>query len=317
MLREAACLKKTDTRVWIALGAALLVVFSVGFYFGRRSIPYEISAQTARAAEPVPAAAASSGAEASAAASTAEKESQASAGKQAPSEKVNINTADAETLQTLPGIGEVLAGRILEYRKRLRKIFGGGAADGRRGNRRGEVRRDQRSGSQWRIQNMKILVVDDEDLLVKGIRFNLENEGYTVLTGSDGVQAVDIAANQHVDLIVLDLMMPKLDGLGACRKIREFSDVPIIMLTAKADDMDKLMGFEHGADDYITKPFNILELKARIRALLRRSASGPQARAGEPPRVRAHRARPGRAGTPTTAARSSISRRRSSTSSSF
>jgi len=121
---------------------------------------------------------------------------------------------------------------------------------------------------------MKILVVDDEDLLVKGIRFNLENEGYTVLTGSDGVQAVDIAANQHVDLIVLDLMMPKLDGLGACRKIREFSDVPIIMLTAKADDMDKLMGFEHGADDYITKPFNILELKARIRALLRRSASG-------------------------------------------
>lgn len=119
---------------------------------------------------------------------------------------------------------------------------------------------------------MNILVVDDEDLLVKGIKFNLENEGYTVLTGSDGLQAVEIASSQHVDLIVLDLMMPRLDGLGACRKIREFSDVPIIMLTAKADDMDKLMGFEHGADDYITKPFNILELKARIRALLRRSA---------------------------------------------
>jgi two-component system response regulator VicR len=120
---------------------------------------------------------------------------------------------------------------------------------------------------------MKILVVDDEDLLVKGIKFNLENDGYTVITGSDGLQAVDLAASEKVDLIVLDLMMPKLDGLGACRKIREFSDVPIIILTAKSGDMDKLMGFEHGADDYLTKPFNILELKARIRALLRRSSA--------------------------------------------
>ena len=119
---------------------------------------------------------------------------------------------------------------------------------------------------------MRILVVDDETLLVKGIRFNLENDGYEVVTGSDGLQAVDIASQGGIDLIVLDLMMPRLDGLGACRRIREFSDVPIIMLTAKADDMDKLMGFEHGADDYLTKPFNILELKARIRALLRRSA---------------------------------------------
>ena len=118
---------------------------------------------------------------------------------------------------------------------------------------------------------MKILVVDDEALLVKGIKFNLENDGYTVVTGSDGEQAVEQAAAGGIDLIVLDLMMPKLDGLGACRRIREFSDVPIIMLTAKADDMDKLMGFEHGADDYLTKPFNILELKARIRALLRRA----------------------------------------------
>ena len=118
---------------------------------------------------------------------------------------------------------------------------------------------------------MKILVVDDEALLVKGIKFNLENDGYTVVTGSDGEQAVEIAAAGGIDLIVLDLMMPNLDGLGACRRIREFSDVPIIMLTAKADDMDKLMGFEHGADDYLTKPFNILELKARIRALLRRA----------------------------------------------
>ncbi|MBQ1264330.1 MAG: response regulator transcription factor [Oscillospiraceae bacterium] len=120
---------------------------------------------------------------------------------------------------------------------------------------------------------MKILVVDDEMLLVKGIKFNLENDGYTVVTGSDGMEAVELASAGDIDLIVLDLMMPRLDGLGACRKIREFSDVPIIMLTAKADDMDKLMGFENGADDYLTKPFNILELKARIRALLSRSGT--------------------------------------------
>lgn len=118
---------------------------------------------------------------------------------------------------------------------------------------------------------MKILVVDDEQLLVKGIKFNLQNEGYEVLTGCDGVEAVETVKSQDVDLVILDLMMPRMDGLEACQKIREFSDVPIIMLTAKADDMDKLMGFEHGADDYLTKPFNILELKARVRALLRRS----------------------------------------------
>ena len=118
---------------------------------------------------------------------------------------------------------------------------------------------------------MKILVVDDEDLLVKGIRFNLQNEGYDVLTGSTGLDAVAQAQNQKPDLIVLDVMMPEMDGLTACAKIREFSDVPIILLTAKADDIDKLIGFDHGADDYLTKPFNILELKARIRALLRRS----------------------------------------------
>lgn len=120
---------------------------------------------------------------------------------------------------------------------------------------------------------MKILVVDDERLLVKGIKFNLENDGYEVLTAYDGEEAVALAQEQQMDLIILDLMMPKLDGLGACARIREFSDVPIIMLTAKADDMDKLMGFEQGADDYLTKPFNILELKARVRALLRRAAA--------------------------------------------
>ncbi len=118
---------------------------------------------------------------------------------------------------------------------------------------------------------MKILVVDDEDLLVKGIRFNLQNEGYEVITGSNGTQAVMLAQKESPDLMILDVMMPEMDGLTACSRIREFSDVPVILLTAKADDMDKLMGFEHGADDYLTKPFNILELKARIRALLRRS----------------------------------------------
>ena len=118
---------------------------------------------------------------------------------------------------------------------------------------------------------MRVLVVDDENLLVKGIKFNLQNEGYEVLTGSDGQEALEIASSQDLDLIILDVMMPRMDGLEACQRIREFSDVPIIMLTAKADDMDKLMGFEHGADDYLTKPFNILELKARVRALLRRS----------------------------------------------
>lgn len=121
---------------------------------------------------------------------------------------------------------------------------------------------------------MKILVVDDEDLLVKGIRFNLQNEGYEVLTGSNGLEAVQLAQSRKPDLIVLDVMMPQLDGMTACSRIREFSDVPIILLTAKTDDMDKLMGFDHGADDYLTKPFNILELKARIRALLRRANSG-------------------------------------------
>ena len=120
---------------------------------------------------------------------------------------------------------------------------------------------------------MKILVVDDEELLVKGIRFNLQNDGYEVVTGCNGREAVELARNPEIRLIVLDVMMPELDGLEACRRIREFSDVPIIMLTAKGEDMDKLLGFEHGADDYLTKPFNILELKARIRALLRRSGA--------------------------------------------
>ncbi len=119
---------------------------------------------------------------------------------------------------------------------------------------------------------MKILVVDDEKTLVKGIKFNLENEGYQVECAYDGAAAVELARNNRFDLLILDVMMPEVDGLDACMRIREFSNVPIIMLTAKSEDADKLMGFECGADDYLTKPFNILELKARVRALLRRAA---------------------------------------------
>ena len=126
---------------------------------------------------------------------------------------------------------------------------------------------------------MKILVVDDEQLLVKGMKFNLENEGYTVETAYDGATAIDMAKTDDFDLIILDLMMPQVDGLTACMRIREFSNVPIIMLTARSEDTDKIIGLESGADDYITKPFNILELKARIRALLRRANAAPQQKA--------------------------------------
>ena len=122
----------------------------------------------------------------------------------------------------------------------------------------------------------KILVVDDEKVLVKGIKFNLENEGYQVEVGYDGEQAVELARSGGFDLIILDLMMPKIDGLQACMRIREFSNVPVIMLTARSEDTDKIIGFECGADDYITKPFNILELKARIRAMLRRAGTAHQ-----------------------------------------
>ena len=126
----------------------------------------------------------------------------------------------------------------------------------------------------------KILVVDDEKVLVKGIKFNLENEGYQVEVGYDGEQAVELARSGAFDLIILDLMMPKIDGLQACMRIREFSNVPVIMLTARSEDADKIIGFECGADDYITKPFNILELKARVRALLRRAGMSHQKEAG-------------------------------------
>ncbi|MCD8017931.1 MAG: response regulator transcription factor [Oscillospiraceae bacterium] len=128
---------------------------------------------------------------------------------------------------------------------------------------------------------MKILVVDDERPLVKGLKFNLESEGYEVDVGYDGAEAVEKAASGGYNLILLDVMMPVMSGTEACMKIRETSTVPIIMLTAKDEDSDKLVGFECGADDYITKPFNILELKARVRALLRRSSIQSAASAAE------------------------------------
>ena len=117
----------------------------------------------------------------------------------------------------------------------------------------------------------KILVVDDEKLIIKGIKFSLEQDGMEVTAAFDGEEALSLIKDNNYDLIVLDVMLPKMDGLELCQYTREFSQVPIIMVTAKGEDMDKIMGLEYGADDYITKPFNILELKARIKAILRRS----------------------------------------------
>ncbi len=117
----------------------------------------------------------------------------------------------------------------------------------------------------------KVLVVDDEKLIVKGIRFSLEQDDIEVDTAYDGEEAITATRQKEYDLIILDVMLPKLTGFEVCQQIREYSDVPIIMLTAKGDDMDKILGLEYGADDYITKPFNILELKARIKAIMRRN----------------------------------------------
>jgi len=124
--------------------------------------------------------------------------------------------------------------------------------------------------------------VDDEKVIVKGIKFNLENEGHTVDCAYDGEQAMSMLHLGKYDLVLLDLMLPKIDGLEVCKQLREFSNVPVIMLTAKSESNDKLIGFEYGADDYVTKPFNIMELKARIRAIVRRVSVGEGA--GEPVR---------------------------------
>ncbi|MBE5927180.1 MAG: response regulator transcription factor [Lachnospiraceae bacterium] len=119
----------------------------------------------------------------------------------------------------------------------------------------------------------KILVVDDEKSIVKGLKFSLEKENMVVDCAYDGEEAVNLAKQNEYDMVLLDVMLPKLDGFEVCQKIREFSSMPIIMLTAKGDDMDKILGLEYGADDYITKPFNILEVKARIKAIIRRSSN--------------------------------------------
>ena len=118
----------------------------------------------------------------------------------------------------------------------------------------------------------RVLVVDDEKLIVKGIRFSLEQDGMEVDCAYDGEEAIDMAKKTEYDIVLLDVMLPKHDGFEVCQAIREFSDMPIIMLTAKGGDMDKILGLEYGADDYISKPFNILEVKARIKAIIRRSA---------------------------------------------
>ncbi len=117
----------------------------------------------------------------------------------------------------------------------------------------------------------RILVVDDEKLIVKGLRFSLEQDGMEVDAAYDGEEALDFLSENTYDLVLLDVMLPKFDGFEVCRRVRDFSDVPIVMLTAKGDDMDKILGLEYGADDYITKPFNILEVKARIKAIMRRT----------------------------------------------
>ena len=120
----------------------------------------------------------------------------------------------------------------------------------------------------------KVLVVDDEKLIVKGIRFSLEQDGMEVDCAYDGEEALNMAKEKAYDMILLDIMLPKMDGFEVCQAIREFSDMPIVMLTAKGDDMDKILGLEYGADDYITKSFNILEVKARIKAIMRRTSGG-------------------------------------------
>lgn len=127
----------------------------------------------------------------------------------------------------------------------------------------------------------RVLVVDDEKLIVKGIRFSLEQDGMEVECAYDGEEALEIAKSQKFDIILLDVMLPGLSGFEVCQQIREFSDVPIVMLTAKGEDMDKILGLEYGADDYITKPFNILEVKARIKAIMRRTAAKEPVKAAE------------------------------------
>lgn len=127
----------------------------------------------------------------------------------------------------------------------------------------------------------KVLVVDDEKLIVKGIKFSLEQDGMEVDCAYDGEEALNLAKETKYDMVLLDVMLPKMDGFEVCQSIREFSNMPIVMLTAKGEDMDKILGLEYGADDYITKPFNILEVKARIKAIMRRTSATDSKEVGE------------------------------------
>ena len=143
-----------------------------------------------------------------------------------------------------------------------------------------------KTGKEEDAMPKKILLVDDEPILLKGLKYSLEQEDYETLTAMDGEEALAVFAANQVDLVLLDVMLPKMDGIQVCQRIREQSNVPIIMLTAKGEDMDKILGLEYGADDYMTKPFNILEVKARIKTILRRVSGGMQPQ--EPRIIRVH-----------------------------
>ena len=132
----------------------------------------------------------------------------------------------------------------------------------------------------------KILLVDDEPTMLKGLKYSLEQDGYEILTAQDGEEALSVFFDNEVDLVLLDVMLPKMDGIQVCQRIREQSNVPIIMLTAKGEDMDKILGLEYGADDYMTKPFNVLEVKARIKSIFRRTTQ--PVRVEEKKTVRVH-----------------------------
>ena len=132
----------------------------------------------------------------------------------------------------------------------------------------------------------RILLVDDEPTMLKGLKYSLEQDGYEILTAQDGEEALSVFSENDVDLVLLDVMLPKMDGIQVCQRIREQSNVPIIMLTAKGEDMDKILGLEYGADDYMTKPFNVLEVKARIKSIFRRTTQ--PVRVDEKKTVRVH-----------------------------